>query len=119
MGHEGVEQMLGDVRDLVDGLGESLLVGLGWLSAATDLAHVLQGRSVHLRRGGSWLEVVKGVNVSAHTNMLGPVPLFRDVDIAQLKNLGSKLQAGSTEIENQRNMLNKVLQGTDWKGPGC
>ncbi|MBB6405470.1 WXG100 family type VII secretion target [Arthrobacter sp. AZCC_0090] len=38
-------------------------------------------------------------------------------DIAQLKNLGSKLQAGSTEIENQRNTLNKVLAGTDWKGP--
>jgi uncharacterized protein YukE len=38
-------------------------------------------------------------------------------DIAQLKNLGSKLQAGSTEIENQRNTLNKVLEGTDWKGP--
>jgi Proteins of 100 residues with WXG len=38
-------------------------------------------------------------------------------DIAQLKNLGSKLQAGSNEIENQRNTLNKVLEATDWKGP--
>lgn len=38
-------------------------------------------------------------------------------DIAQLKTLGSKLQAGSHEIENQRNTLNKVLAATDWKGP--
>jgi uncharacterized protein YukE len=38
-------------------------------------------------------------------------------DIVQLKNLGTKLQAGSNEIENQRNTLNKVLASTDWKGP--
>ncbi|MBT2522260.1 hypothetical protein [Arthrobacter sp. ISL-28] len=38
-------------------------------------------------------------------------------DIAQLKNLGTKLQAGSSEIEKQKSMLTKILQGTDWKGP--
>ena len=38
-------------------------------------------------------------------------------DIAQLKNLGTKLQAGSTEIEKQKSLLTKVLEGTDWKGP--
>jgi Proteins of 100 residues with WXG len=38
-------------------------------------------------------------------------------DVQQLKTLGSKLVAGSNEIEQQRNTLNKVLQGTDWKGP--
>ncbi|CAH0300690.1 hypothetical protein SRABI83_04512 [Arthrobacter sp. Bi83] len=38
-------------------------------------------------------------------------------DIAQLKNLGTKLQAGSAEIEKQKSLLTKVLQGTDWKGP--
>jgi len=38
-------------------------------------------------------------------------------DVQQLKTLGSKLQAGSNEIEQQRNTLNKVLHSTDWKGP--
>ncbi|MGW9413956.1 WXG100 family type VII secretion target [Arthrobacter cupressi] len=38
-------------------------------------------------------------------------------DVQQLKTLGSKLSAGSNEIEQQRNTLNKVLHGTDWKGP--
>jgi hypothetical protein len=38
-------------------------------------------------------------------------------DIAQLKSLGSKLQAGSTEIENQKSLLTKALDGTQWKGP--
>ncbi|WP_426997517.1 hypothetical protein [Pseudarthrobacter sp. N5] len=38
-------------------------------------------------------------------------------DIAQLKTLGTKLQAGSSEIEKQKSTLTKVLEGTDWKGP--
>ena len=38
-------------------------------------------------------------------------------DVQQLKTLGSKLVAGSNEIEQQRNTLNKVLHSTDWKGP--
>ena len=38
-------------------------------------------------------------------------------DVQQLKTLGSKLSAGSNEIEQQRNTLNKVLHSTDWKGP--
>jgi hypothetical protein len=38
-------------------------------------------------------------------------------DIAQLKTLGTKLQAGSTEIDKQKSLLTKVLAGTDWKGP--
>ncbi|GAA1270750.1 hypothetical protein [Arthrobacter pascens] len=38
-------------------------------------------------------------------------------DIAQLKDLGTKLQAGSAEIEKQKNMLARALQSTDWKGP--
>ncbi|QDW31203.1 hypothetical protein FFF93_016615 [Arthrobacter sp. KBS0702] len=38
-------------------------------------------------------------------------------DVAQLKTLGSKLQAGSQEIENQKSMLTKVLAGTQWMGP--
>ncbi|QCP00435.1 hypothetical protein FCN77_25415 [Arthrobacter sp. 24S4-2] len=38
-------------------------------------------------------------------------------DIAQLKALGTKLQAGSSEIEKQKSQLTKALDGTDWKGP--
>ena len=38
-------------------------------------------------------------------------------DVQQLKDLGGKLQAGATEIENQKSNLDKVLKGTDWKGP--
>jgi hypothetical protein len=38
-------------------------------------------------------------------------------DIAQLKDLGAKLQAGSAEIEKQKNMLSRVLQNTEWTGP--
>ena len=38
-------------------------------------------------------------------------------DVAQLKTLGTKLQAGSQEIDNQRSMLTKVLAGTQWLGP--
>ncbi|MCC2660331.1 MAG: hypothetical protein K0R37_1105, partial [Arthrobacter sp.] len=38
-------------------------------------------------------------------------------DIAQLKDLSAKLQAGARELENQKNMLGRALQNTDWKGP--
>ena len=38
-------------------------------------------------------------------------------DVTQLKTLGTKLQAGSQEIANQKSLLTKVLAGTDWKGP--
>ena len=38
-------------------------------------------------------------------------------DIAQLKTLGTKLQSGSSEIDKQKSLLTKVLEGTDWKGP--
>jgi hypothetical protein len=38
-------------------------------------------------------------------------------DVDQLKALGSKLQAGSQEIDNQKSMLTKVLAGTQWMGP--
>ncbi|CAN7272425.1 hypothetical protein ASF98_18420 [Arthrobacter sp. Leaf337] len=38
-------------------------------------------------------------------------------DIVQLKALGTKLQAGSSEIEKTKSQLTKALNGTDWKGP--
>ncbi|MDP9693966.1 UNVERIFIED_ORG: uncharacterized protein YukE [Arthrobacter globiformis] len=38
-------------------------------------------------------------------------------DIEALRNLGAKLNAGSTEIQNQKNQLNNQLSGVDWRGP--
>jgi len=38
-------------------------------------------------------------------------------DVDQLKVLGTKLQAGAQEIDNQRTILTKVLAGTQWLGP--
>ncbi|MBT2597345.1 hypothetical protein [Arthrobacter sp. ISL-72] len=38
-------------------------------------------------------------------------------DIVQLKALGTKLQAGSSEIDKQKSQLSKALESTDWKGP--
>ncbi|WAJ32779.1 hypothetical protein OUO20_17050 [Arthrobacter sp. FX8] len=38
-------------------------------------------------------------------------------DVEQLRQLGSKLLAGASEIETQKSTLTKVLSGTDWKGP--
>ncbi len=42
---------------------------------------------------------------------------FWGADTTQLKDLGSKLQAGAAEIEKQKNMLARVLQNTEWRGP--
>jgi hypothetical protein len=38
-------------------------------------------------------------------------------DVDQLKNLGTKLQVGASDIENTKNNLNKLLDGTQWMGP--
>ena len=38
-------------------------------------------------------------------------------DVTQLKALGTKLQAGSQEIDNQKSMLTKALASTQWMGP--
>ena len=38
-------------------------------------------------------------------------------DVNQLKTLGTKLQAGSQEIDKQRSLLTKVLDSTQWMGP--
>src|ERR1700752_512932 len=45
-GHEVLEQVLRDVRDLADGAVEDLLVGRGRTGGPADLAHVLQRRVV-------------------------------------------------------------------------
>ena len=42
---------------------------------------------------------------------------FWGADTQQLKDLGAKLQAGARELENQKNMLGRLLEGTKWEGP--
>jgi hypothetical protein len=38
-------------------------------------------------------------------------------DVEQLRTLGSKLQHGANEIDQQRSNLTSLLNQTDWKGP--
>ncbi|WP_104043814.1 WXG100 family type VII secretion target [Arthrobacter sp. ZGTC412] len=38
-------------------------------------------------------------------------------DVQQLRQLGSKLQAGASEIESQRTNLTSLLNNTEWRGP--
>lgn len=38
-------------------------------------------------------------------------------DVEQLRTLGTKLTHGASEIEQQKNNLNKILNATVWKGP--
>ena len=38
-------------------------------------------------------------------------------DVEALRNLGTRLNSGSNEIQNQKNQLNSTLNGVDWKGP--
>src|SRR6476469_3683408 len=66
-GGEVLEQVLGRVGDLRDGLVEGSLVGGTGLGAATDLADVLEGCGADLVGGGGGLEVVQLADVSAHT----------------------------------------------------
>jgi uncharacterized protein YukE len=37
-------------------------------------------------------------------------------DVEALRNLGSRLNTGSTEIQNQKNQLNNALRGVEWRG---
>jgi hypothetical protein len=69
--HQGVQQVLGDVGDFVHSRLEGILIGLGRLGAATDLADILQGGCVHFLGGGVRFVVVEGSNVPAHMAMLG------------------------------------------------
>jgi WXG100 family type VII secretion target len=38
-------------------------------------------------------------------------------DVEALRNLATRLSAGSNEIQNQKNQLNNMLDGVDWRGP--
>lgn len=38
-------------------------------------------------------------------------------DVEQLRTLGTKLQAGASEIEQQRTNLSRLLDSTTWEGP--
>jgi uncharacterized protein YukE len=37
-------------------------------------------------------------------------------DVEALRNLGTRLNSGSTEIQNQKNQLTRALDGVEWKG---
>lgn len=63
---EILEQVLRQVRDLVDGAVERRLVRLRRLGHAADLAHVLQRRRVDLVRARGRIEVVENANIPAH-----------------------------------------------------
>src|SRR5215213_10830885 len=67
VGLERLEQVHGGVRDLVDGALEGLLVDLGGLREAADLADVLERGGADLFPGRFRLEVVEGADVAAHT----------------------------------------------------
>ena len=73
LGHQRVEQSLGDRRDLVDRAGESILVGHRGLGEPADLPNVLEcgGADVIIDRGR--IDVVQDLDVSAHfsTSWLG------------------------------------------------
>ena len=73
VGHQGVEQVLRRMGNLVHGPVEGLLVGLGRLGAAADLAHVLQRGGLHLGGGGVGFKIVEGPDISAHISMLRAV----------------------------------------------
>src|SRR3954471_2677228 len=66
LGHELGEQPRRDRGDVLDGAVERVLVGLGGLRGAGDLADVLQRGGLDLLGGGRGLEVVKGANVATH-----------------------------------------------------
>ncbi|MBT2548315.1 hypothetical protein [Arthrobacter sp. ISL-65] len=38
-------------------------------------------------------------------------------DVEQLRNLSRQLNAGSTEIQRQKNVLSNLLTNTEWMGP--
>lgn len=38
-------------------------------------------------------------------------------DVQQLRQLGSKLQEGASQIETQKSNLTSLLNSTNWKGP--
>src|SRR5262249_51905995 len=85
--YEVGEQMLGDMPDLVHSPVERRLVGRGRLVHTADLAHVLQGRGVHLVGARGWIEVVENADVPAHASMLSALTysdtgIYSDVCLA-------------------------------------
>ncbi|MET3141504.1 UNVERIFIED_ORG: hypothetical protein ABIB13_001206 [Arthrobacter sp. UYEF2] len=45
------------------------------------------------------------------------MPIDSVLGPGQLRTLGSKLQAGASEMEQQRSNLSRVLDSTNWEGP--
>ncbi len=62
--------MLRNMRDLVDGLHEGFLVGLGGLGGSADFPYVLQGSGLHFGARGVRFEVMQGPDIAAHNPML-------------------------------------------------
>lgn len=69
---EILEQVLGDVSDLVHGTLEGIGIGLRGFRGAADLTHVLQGGGVDFLPVRSGLEVMENVDVSAHPPTVAP-----------------------------------------------
>jgi len=55
--------------------------------------------------------------VRIHTPNKEKLMAIWGADVEQLRQLGSKLQAGASEIETQKSTLTKVLSSTNWEGP--
>ncbi|GAA2861983.1 hypothetical protein GCM10010523_22960 [Paenarthrobacter ilicis] len=62
--------MLRNMRDLMNGLVESLFVGLGRLGGSADFPHILQGSGLHFGIRGMRFKVVESPDVPAHKPML-------------------------------------------------
>jgi hypothetical protein len=55
-----------DMRNFIDRVIECRFVGMGWLRETAKFANKLQRRRAHLVICRRRLEVIKGLNVSAH-----------------------------------------------------
>src|ERR1700712_5378177 len=69
-GDEILQQVLGDVGDLIDGSLERGPVGRGRVRGTADLADILQGSGADLVGGGRRLQVVQDFDVAAHVSSL-------------------------------------------------
>ncbi len=66
MRHQGVQEVLGNVGNLVHSPVERLFIGFGRLGAATDLAHILERSGLNLIWCGVRFKVMQGPDIAAH-----------------------------------------------------
>ena len=69
---DGVEQPVGRLGDVGDGLLEGLLVALGRYSVAADLAHELERGGADLGVVGGMVKVAEGADAASHGQTKGP-----------------------------------------------